>query len=82
MENTRAIRTENWKYVARHPDGPFELYDLAADPGERFNLFGQPKQAEQQRELAAQLAAFFQQYVDPQYDIWNGGRSKAGRLVR
>lgn len=30
-----------WKYV-RRPSGRDELYDLAADPGERRNLFGAP----------------------------------------
>jgi arylsulfatase A-like enzyme len=82
MESTRAIRTADWKYVARHPDGPFELYDLAADPAERFNLFGQPKHAPQQAELAERLAKFFMAYADPQYDLWRGGRSKAGRLEK
>jgi arylsulfatase A-like enzyme len=82
MEVARAIRTDGWKYVARHPDGPFELYDLNTDPGERMNLFGQPKLAEEQRQLADRLAAFFAEYVDPQYDLWRGGRSKAGRLIR
>lgn len=81
MENTRAIRTDGWKYVARHPDGPWELYDMQADPQERFNLFGQPGLAERQRELAEQLDAFFGHHADPQYDLWQDGRSKAGRLV-
>ena len=80
MEHTRATRTEDWKYVARHPDGPFELYDMKADPHERFNLFGQPAHAEAQRALATQLAAFFQHHADPQYDVWKAGRSKAGLL--
>jgi arylsulfatase A-like enzyme len=81
MEHTRAIRTDDWKYVARHPRGPFELYDMKADPRERFNLYGQPDQAERTRTLAAQLDAFFNRYANPQYDVWHGGRSKAGRLV-
>ena len=80
MEGTRAVRTERWKYVARHPDGPHEFYDMAVDPRERFNLFGQPKHAEKQRELAAKLDAFFAKHADPQYDVWKGGRSKAGSL--
>lgn len=80
MENTRAIRTDGWKYVARHPEGPCEVYDMQADPQERFNLFGQPAVADKQRELAAQLDAFFARYADPQYDLWKDGRSKAGRL--
>jgi hypothetical protein len=55
---------------------------MQTDPQERFNLFGQPKLVEEQRQLAAQLEAFFSRYVDPQYDIWKGGKSKAARLVR
>src|SRR5690606_13580419 len=42
METTRAIRTDGWKYVARYPEGPYELYDMKKDCQERFNLFGQP----------------------------------------
>ena len=82
MEGTRAIRTDAWKYVARHPDGPFELYDMKADPRERFNLFGQPVHREIQLQLVARLGEFFQRHADPQYDVWKGGRSKAGRLVK
>ena len=82
MENARAIRTPPWKYVARRPDGPYELYDLATDLHERFNLFGQPKHTAVQQQLAQQLDEFFARYADPQYDLWKGGRSKAGRLVR
>ena len=79
METTRAVRTEDWKYVARHPDGPFELYDLKADPRERFNLYGQPGTDAKRADQAKRLDAFFAQYADPQYDIWKGGRSKARR---
>ncbi len=80
MENTRAIRTEQWKYVSRHPSGPFELYDMQNDPHERFNLFGQPPHEEIQQELRSQLTAFFQKHADPQYDLWKAGKSKAARL--
>ena len=34
----RMVRTREWKYVHRDPDGPHELYDLRRDPGERVNL--------------------------------------------
>lgn len=82
MESCRSVRTEDWKYVARRsPDGPGELYDMRNDPRERFNLFGQSQHAAQQKQMAAKLDAFFEQYADPQYDIWKGGRSKARRLV-
>src|SRR5688572_17714867 len=44
FENTRAIRTATWKYVQRFPDGPDELYDLGADPGEETNLISSAPQ--------------------------------------
>ncbi|MBM3852878.1 MAG: sulfatase [Verrucomicrobia bacterium] len=79
METTRAIRTDLWKYVARHPRGPFELYDMRGDPRERFNLYGQPGTEETRSDLARRLEDFFARHADPQYDIWRGGRSKARR---
>jgi choline-sulfatase len=79
METTRAIRDDGWKYVARHPNGPHELYDMQRDPRERVNLYGQPTVKEKQAELARRLDDFFNRYADPQYDIWKGGRSKAKR---
>jgi arylsulfatase A-like enzyme len=77
METVRAVRTDDWKYVARFPNGPFELYDMKKDPMERSNLFGQPKTDSTRTELSQRLDAFFEQYADPQYNIWRGGRSKA-----
>ncbi|HUV64789.1 MAG TPA: sulfatase-like hydrolase/transferase [Sedimentisphaerales bacterium] len=81
FENVRAIRTPEWKYIERHPDGPHELYDLSADPGERFNLFGQPKQADIQSRLRARLYEFFNRYARPKYDLWHNGGSKTHLLT-
>lgn len=81
-ENTRAIRTNKWKYIDRFPDGPTELYDLENDPEERENLADEPQHAKTQAELDARLKAFFDKYVDPQYDLSQGGRSKAGRRLQ
>ncbi len=79
METVRAVRTDDWKYVARFPNGPFELYDMKRDPRERFNLYGQPGTEPKRAELAGRIDGFFSRYADPQYDIWKGGRSKAKR---
>jgi arylsulfatase A-like enzyme len=79
METTRAVRTDDWKYVARFPDRPFELYDMRKDPQERFNLYGQPGMETTRAEMAKRLDDFFATYADPQYNIWKGGRSKAKR---
>lgn len=81
METTRAIRTAQWKYVARFPAGPYELYDMQADPQERFNLLGQPGMEATRAQLAKRLDEFFAAYADPQYDLWKGGSSKARRLT-
>jgi arylsulfatase A-like enzyme len=79
METTRAVREDQWKFVSRHPEGPFELYDLRKDPRERDNLYGQPGTEAKRDELAKRLDDFFARTADPRYDIWKGGRSKAKR---
>src|SRR5690606_2353199 len=81
METTRAIRTADWKYVTRIPNGPYELYNLKVDPQERFNMYGQPGSEAKKTELEKRLNDFFEVYADPQYDIWNGGGSKAKRFT-
>jgi len=82
FEDTRVVRTADWKWIRRHPNGPNELYDLRSDPGEMKNLASDPAHAQTRQALDARLAAFFARYADPQYDLWHGGRSKAGRLTR
>ncbi len=82
METCRAVRGERWKLVMRHPNGPHELYDMRADPQERFNLYGQPDLGSIRDEMQSHLDKFFVRYADPKYDIWNGGGSKAKRLVQ
>ncbi len=81
-ENVRVIRTPGWKYIHRHPDGPFELYDLADDPGEKVNLYGQPGRESIRDELRERLVAFFHDYADPKYDLYHGGGSKTHLLSR
>ena len=72
----RMIRTKDWKYIHRYPEGPNELYDLKHDPAERFNLLTEnrffnygPKFIEEKaRELRSQLFGWFRTYVDPDKD--------------
>jgi len=81
METVRAIRTDAWKYVHR-PEGPLELYDLAHDPYEKFNLYGQPDRADVQQGLRQRLEEFFARTADPKYDLYRGGGSKSSLLSR
>jgi arylsulfatase A-like enzyme len=82
FENTRAIRTRQWKYVFRFPDGPNELYDLKADPGERMNLIDKEATAETCRDLRHRLDNFFDRYANPRYDLRKSGTSKTALLTR
>jgi len=78
---TRAIQTSKWKYVRRFPStDPRELYDLELDAGEMINLIDSAAHADIISELDARLTAYFDQYADPQYDLWHGGTAK-GRLL-
>jgi arylsulfatase A-like enzyme len=82
FENVRAIRTDRWKYIERFRQSPNELYDLAADPGELENLVDKPEHAQTRQKLAAQLHAYFHRVADPKWDLWKGGTSKSGLLMR
>jgi arylsulfatase A-like enzyme len=82
METCRAVRSQDWKLVLRHPQGPHELYDMQHDPQERFNLYGQPGLEAVQHDLQTRLESFFERYADPQYDLWKEGRSKARQLSK
>ena len=81
-ENTRMIRTEQFKLTRRWPNGPDELYDLNHDPEERTNLIGNPKFEPEKSRLQKRLEEFFARYADPKYDLWRGGISKARRVTK
>ena len=82
FENSRAIRTDAWKYIHRFPEGPDELYDLRSDPGERKNLVESPRHAAVRDRLSKRLDAFFDRYADPKYDLKKGGGSKTHLLFK
>ncbi|WP_154605043.1 MULTISPECIES: sulfatase-like hydrolase/transferase [Arthrobacter] len=64
----RMIRTRDFKYVHRHPHGPHELYDLAADPGERMNLMHDAVAHPAVAGLRSRLAGWFAQHGVPEFD--------------
>ena len=49
----RTIRTKTHKLTVDLQSGAGEMYDMAGDPGEKVNLFDNPKHAEIQAELMA-----------------------------
>ncbi len=75
-ENLRCVRTEDMKYVHRHPNGPHELYDLTNDADEFHNLVDDPTRNADRLKLSEQLAGFFETYAEPKYDLYNGGTSQ------
>jgi len=81
FENTRLIRDDSWKYTWRFPEGPDELYDMREDPEERNNIADDAEFASVAREMRERIDAFFDHYANPEFDLWHGGRSKAGRPV-
>jgi arylsulfatase A-like enzyme len=79
QEESRGIRTPRfayWKHLQKE-FGPALLYDVESDPGQDQNLFGQPRYEGIVNELDQKLAAFFDRYADPKYDLWKGGKTKS-----
>jgi arylsulfatase A len=52
-----AVRDGDWKILRQRPEQPWELYDVARDPGESRN------RAADQPEIVARLAAVAQRYA-------------------
>ena len=78
----RMVRTREWKYVHRHPDGPHELYDLVRDPGERTNRVDDPTVRMTLAMLRGRLDSWFARYVDPARDGRDKGVTGCGQLGR
>lgn len=76
FEGLRCIRTPRWKYVHRHPNGPHELYDLAADADEFDNLVSRTEFASTRTRLKQRLEEFYDLYAEPKYDLWRDGGSQ------
>ncbi len=64
-----AIRKGDWKLVQNRPFQPYELYDLASDPGEKANVIG--TEVKVARELQAALSLHLQRAASVP---WQSGR--------
>ncbi len=83
QEETRAVRTSKWLFKHRFPSAPEppypdELYDLAEDPQENHDLFGNTAYSEQVALLRQIVCEFFDNCADSRYDLWSGGISTSG----
>jgi choline-sulfatase len=63
--NVRMIRTSRHKLVYRYPDGPHELFDLAADPREMNNVIDRGDLQPIVQAFVGRLEGFFTRYEDP-----------------
>lgn len=64
----RMIRTKEWKYIHRYPDGPHELFHLIEDPEENINLIDAPDKDDVVALMKDKLERWFVKYVDPSID--------------
>ena len=76
---TRMVRTREWKFIHRHPDGPNELYDLVNDPDERTNRIGEAVHAPRVAEMGAMLEDWFAIYASPEKDGRERGVTGSGQ---
>ncbi len=73
---TRAVRTENLKYVERADGWPNELFDLEEDPGERVNRVGKPEYRDRRVALQGRLREFFRRAGAPPLSQWRATTSQ------
>lgn len=64
----RMIRTLEWKYIHRYPNGPHELYHLSDDPEERTNLVNNSIYEKQIHKMLSDMEHWFERYVAEDLD--------------
>jgi arylsulfatase A-like enzyme len=68
---TRALRTENLKYIERAEEWPNELFDLEANPAEDTNVIGSPENRQRLNSLRSRLRGFFEASGAPPIARWH-----------
>jgi arylsulfatase A-like enzyme len=68
---TRAVRTENLKYIERAEEWPNELFDLEANPAEDTNVIGSPPNRQRLTQLRTRLRLFFESSGAPTIERWH-----------
>jgi len=63
----RMVRTPEYKYVKRYPNGPHDLFNLVEDPGETLNRAGWDEYRSVQQTLDRQLEAWYAGYEESAY---------------
>jgi len=77
QEETRVVRTRDSVYWKRlGTTGKSALYDMNADPEQRNNLIDEYSHQDRLQQLDERLTAFFDTYVNDEYDLWHGGTAK------
>jgi arylsulfatase A-like enzyme len=78
QEESRGIRTRKYAYWKRLPQfGKSALFDVEKDPEQNTDVIDRPEYQKIAQELDQKLTAFFARYLDPQYDLWNNGKTKS-----
>lgn len=74
---SRGIRSSRYSYWQRMPgEGENALFDVINDPEQRKNLINNQDYAQVVQHLSGELESFFDQYTNPEYDLWKGGVTK------
>ncbi|MFL2840624.1 MAG: sulfatase [Pseudohongiellaceae bacterium] len=82
QEESRGVRTSDFAYWKRIESlGESELYDMASDPGQNFNLITDSNYQDIAAELDRKVIDFYNIYSTEKYDLWKGGTAK-GSVAR
>jgi arylsulfatase A-like enzyme len=78
QEESRGVRTRKFAYWKRMPRfGAPALFDIEKDPDQNNDIHGDPDYKDVERELDQKVTAFWAKYANPEYDLWQHGKTKS-----